>query len=234
MGGYNPKGGSHNQLDSGSFVYHNYGVLWFTDLGADFYNIKEGYFGNYHLYKRCAEGNNVLSLPSVSYGQGGDCTGAVIRHHSGKTAFAVIDNGTVYEDKVTGALRGMLLTNDRKTLVIQDEVKFPTAELAYSVAHFKSAEITAEINGNTCILTHKDGAKIKVTLVGGGRLSVCDCYDFLLPTTKSFEGEHDRKDYSRLVVEHSGVTEISSALVIEPVDECGYTEITPMMNWAEV
>ena len=234
MGGYNPKGGSHNQLDSGSFVYHNYGVLWFTDLGADFYNIKEGYFGNYHLYKRCAEGNNVLSLPSVSYGQGGDCTGAVIRHHSGKTAFAVIDNGTVYEDKVTGALRGMLLTNDRKTLVIQDEVKFPTTETAYSVAHFKSAEITAEINSNTCILTHKDGAKIKVTLVGDGRLSVRDCYDFLLPTTKSFEGEHDRKDYSRLVVEHSGVTEISSALVIEPVDECGYTEITPMMNWAEV
>ncbi len=234
MGGYNPSGGSHNQLDSGSFVYHNFGVLWITDLGADFYNIKEGYFGNYRLYKRCAEGNNVLCMPSVDFGQGGDCTGAITRHHEGNNAFAVIDNGTVYEDKVTAARRGMLLTNGRKTLVIQDEVEFPTEETAYSVAHFNSAEITAELNGKTCILTHKDGAKIKVTLVGDGSLSVRDCYDFLLPTTKSFEGEHDRKDYSRLVVTHEGVTKITSALVIEPQDECGYKDITPMNDWAEI
>lgn len=232
MGGFNPVGGSHNQLDSGSFVYHNRGVLWITDLGADFYNIKEGYFGNYHLYKRCAEGNNVLCLPSVEYGQGGNCTGKTVRHHSGKNAFAVIDNSTVYEDKVIDAKRGMLLTNDRRTLVIQDEAEFRAPELAYSVAHFNSADITPTLDGNTCILAHKDGQKIKVTVVGDGTLSVRDCYDFLLPTTKSFEGEHDRKNYSRLVVEHNGVTKISSALVIEAVDESGYTHITPMDEWA--
>ncbi|MBR3681358.1 MAG: hypothetical protein IKL79_05080 [Clostridia bacterium] len=233
MGGYNPVGGSHNQLDSGSFVYHNFGVLWFTDLGADYYNIKEGYFGNYHLYKRCAEGNNVLSLPSVDYGQGGNCTGKITRHHSGKNAFAVIDNGTVYEDKVGFARRGMLLTNDRKTLVIQDELELTAPERAYAVAHFKSAEITAELDGRTCVMTHRDGQQIKVTLVGDGSLSVRDCYDFLLPTTRSFEGENDRSEYSRLVVTHGGTSKISSALVIEPIEENGYTAVIPMESWQE-
>ena len=232
MGGYNPVGGSHNQLDSGSFVYHNDGILWFTDLGADFYNIKEGYFGNYHLYKRCAEGNNDLFLPSVDYGQGGDCTGKIIRHYSGENAFAIIDNGAVYEDKITSAKRGMLLTNERRTLVIQDEVVFPTPTTAYSVAHFNSKDIAAEINGNTCILTHKDGKQLKVTLVGDGTLSVRDCYDFLLPTTKSYEGEHDRKDFSRIVVTHDGVGSITSAIAIEHIEEDGYTTITPMDKWA--
>ena len=231
MGGYNPVGGSHNQLDSGSFVYHNDGILWFTDLGADFYNIKEGYFGNYHLYKRCAEGNNDLFLPSVNYGQGGNCTGKMTRHHSGKNALAIIDNGSVYEDKVTYAKRGMLLTNDRRTLVIQDEVAFPGTDTAYSVAHFNSKDIKAEIDGNTCTLSHKDGKQLKVTLVGDGTLSVRDCYDFLLPSTKSFEGEHDRKDFARLVIEHKDVKSISSALVIEHPGESGYTTITPMEEW---
>ncbi len=231
MGGYNPVGGSHNQLDSGSFVYHNDGILWFTDLGADYYNIKGGYFGNYHLYKRCAEGNNVLSLPSVDYGQGGDCTGKITDHHSGENAFAIIDNSEVYEDKVTTARRGMLLTNDRRTLVIQDEVTFPTKTTAYAVAHFKSAEIEAKVEGNTCILSHKDGKQLKVTLVGDGTLSVRDCYDFLLPTTKSFEGENDRADYSRLVVTHTMVDSIESAIVIEHIDSDGYTAITPICEW---
>ena len=231
MGGYNPTGGSHNQLDSGSFVYHNLGINWLCDMGSDYYNIKEGYFGNYHLYRRCAEGNNVLSLPSVEYGQGGNCTGYVVKHHSGKNAFAIIDNGEVYEDKIIAAKRGMLLTPDRKTLVIQDEVGFPTPTDAYAVAHFKSAEITAELDGGTCILTHKDGQQIKVTLLGDGELSVRDCYDFLLPTTKSFEGEYDRKEFSRLVVTHTACESIASALVIEPVDCNGYTVITPMDEW---
>ena len=231
MGGFNPTGGSHNQLDSGSFVYHNLGINWLCDMGADYYNIKEGYFGNYHLYRRCAEGNNVLSLPSVEYGQGGNCTGKITAHHSGKNAFAIIDNGEVYEDKITAAKRGMLLTSDRKTLVIQDEVGFPVPTDAYAVAHFKSAEITAELDGKTCILTHKDGQQIKVTLLGDGELSVRDCYDFLLPTTKSYEGEHDRKEFSRLVVTHTGCESIASALVIEPVDCNGYTVITPMDSW---
>ena len=231
MGGYNPVGGSHNQLDSGSFVYHNDGILWFTDLGADYYNIKEGYFGNYHLYKRCAEGNNDLFLPSVEYGQGGNCTGKMVRHHSGENAFAIIDNGEVYEDKVTSAKRGMLLTNDRRTLVIQDEVSFPTSDTAYSVAHFNSKDITAKIDGSTCILSHKDGKQLKVTVIGDGVLSVRDCYDFILPTTKSFEGENDRKDYSRLVIEHKDVTDISSALVIEHVGDNGYPTLIPMDEW---
>ena len=238
MGGYNPKGGSHNQLDSGSFIYHRHGVRWITDMGPDNYNTKGGYFGNYQLYRRNAEGANVVCLPSITYGQGMDCSGAIIRHHSGKGALAVIDNSAVYEGKTSSALRGMLLTPDRETLVIQDEIDFTEPTDAFILAHVKTAEIEIALaeDGKSAILTHRDGAKVKISLRAedGVRLTVRGCYDFILPTTANFEGEYDRSEYSRLVVEYKGAASIRCATVIEPVDKNGYPEFIPMKDWAEV
>lgn len=237
MGGYNPNGGSHNQLDSGSFVYHNHGVLWLTDMGPDYYNITGGYFGNYKLYRRCAEGNNVLSLPSIDYGQLGDATGYLYEYRTDTTPYAIIDNHEVYGDKVTVAKRGMLLTNGRRTTVIQDEVEFVAPTDAYWVAHFNSSEITVAVSndGEGVLLTHKDGKSIAIRAIGDAvRFTVRDCYDFLLPTTDNFEGERDRSSYSRLVIEYKGTEKINLAIVIEDESEHGYDKVIPMDEWVNI
>ena len=223
IGGENPSGGSHNQLDSGAFIYHNLGKLWFTDLGSDYYNsrgIKNGigYFGNYALYRRNAEGNNCLCLKSLPYGQLLGGAGHVTETRSSDTAsYCIIDNREVYgEDKVEYARRGMLLTNNRKTLVIKDEVGLKDTDTVFTTAHFESDKITAELSENQreCVLTHKDGGKIYVS-VFGGKLQLLNATDPLLDGTEPAEGEYSRENYSRLVVMHENVKSVNCAFVID-------------------
>ncbi len=234
-GGENPTGGSHNQLDSGAFVYHNGGKMWFTDLGHDYYNT-ERYFANYALYRRNAEGNNTLAITSLPYGQQLGGTGSIISHCEGKggRSFAIIDNKSIYGEAVASARRGMLLTNGRRTTVIQDEVDFNEPTTAYWIAHFESDKIKTEISpdGKRCVMTHDDGTELTVTLLGDGQFEVLDCYHFLLEGTASFEGEFPRESYSRLTVKFDGVTSIRTAVVMElSKDEGGYTQIIPTEKW---
>lgn len=240
IGGKNPHGGSHSQLDSGAFVYHNLGKMWFTDLGSDYYNSRgiasgEGYFSNYALYRRNAEGNNCLCLTSLPYGQLLDGRGVMCEYHfSDSASYTVIDNASVYgSDKVVSAKRGMLLTNNRKTLIIKDEVEFVRSEDAFTTAHFESDKISAEVyeGGKKAVLTHKDGEKIYVTLIGDGTLEIMNCTDALLSGTAPAEGEYARDSYSRLVVYHKGVHSVNTAFVIHTDENSGIAGNTNIEMW---
>ena len=239
IGGENPDGGSHNQIDSGAFVYHNLGKMWFCDLGSDNYNSRGiangmGYFGNYALYRRNAEGNNCLALESLPYGQLQGKRGVMAEYKSGNNAsYAVIDNTAVYgEDKVKYAKRGMLITNNRRTLVIKDELELVSEDSAFTTAHFESKSISAQLSedGKRCTLTHTDGQKIYVSILGDGRLELMDCSG-LLSGTAPAEGEHSREDYSRLVIRHSNVKSINTAFVIDSDENAGVTENINIDMW---
>ncbi len=240
IGGENPTGGSHNQLDSGAFVYHNLGKMWFTDLGSDYYNsvgVKNrlGYFGNYALYRRNAEGNNCLCLTSLPYGQLQSGRGVMSEHSSSDSAsYCIIDNTSVYgSDKVISGKRGMLLTDKRQTLVIKDEVEFVGCEDAFTTAHFESDKINAEIyeDGKKATLVHKDGEKLYVTLIGDGVIEVLDCTTPLLAGTEPAEGELKRDNYSRLVVRYNGVKKINTAFVIHTSEDCKIKKATDVEMW---
>ena len=233
IGGENPSGGSHNQLDSGAFIYHNFGKMWFTDLGSDYYNSRgikngAGYFGNYALYRRNAEGNNCLALTSLPYGQRLGGRGIMTESKSSDTAsYVIIDNREVYENKTEYARRGMLLTNNRHTVVIKDEVGFVEPETAFTTAHFESDKITAKVSedGRSCTLTHKDGEKIFVTLLGDGKLELMNCEEPLLTGTAPAEGEYSRENYSRLVVKHDNVMKINTAFVIDTEENSAFENL---------
>ena len=238
IGGANPTGGSHAQLDSGSFVYHNLGKMWFCDLGPDNYNSHGienglGYFGNYALYKRNAEGNNVLALKSMTYGQRLGGRGVMTEYKSSNSAsYAIIDNTTIYDDKTEYARRGMLLTNDRKTLVIKDEVAFVGNETAFTTAHFESDKIIAEIsnNGKKCTLTHKDGQRIYVSILGDGALEVMDCVG-ILDGTAPAEGENSRDNFKRLVINYENAKAINTSFVIDTSEDSTFKENISMEMW---
>lgn len=239
IGGENPQSGSHTQLDSGAFVYHNLGKMWFCDLGSDNYNSVGiangcGYFGNYALYRRNAEGNNVLALKSLTYGQRQGGRGVMTEHKSSDSAsYAIIDNTDIYgDDKVKYARRGMLLTNNRQTLVIKDEVEFIGKEDAFLTAHFESDKITAELsdNGKTCTLSHKDGEKIYVSVLGDGILEVMDCQG-MLDGTAPAKGEHTRDNFKRLVINYNDVKTINTSFVIDVNENSSVKENINMEMW---
>lgn len=243
IGGANPSGGSHCQIDSGAFVYHNLGKLWITDLGPDNYNsrgIKNGigYFGNNALYKRNAEGNNCLCLTSLPYGQLTGGRGYMTEYKSSLDAsYCIIENSTVYgEDKVKSAKRGMLLTNGRKTLVIKDEVEFKDTQTAFSTLHFESDKIKADLSdtGKKCALTHKDGERIYLTLLGDGHFELLDCKEGLLTGTEPAEGEQSRDNYSRLVIHYKKAKSINTAVVIDTDENSKYKKNTSIDTWKAI
>ena len=239
LGGENSiGGGTHMQIDAGTFVYHNHGHLWFTDLGADSYNIKGGYFGNDRLFRRNAEGNNTLFLPSLPYGQTPGGISSITEWKSSDAAsYAIIDTTAVYGDKAVKAARGMLLTADRKTWVLRDEAEFKEAEDACWVANFESAKIKCEIagNGKSCKMSYEDGAAINVHLYSDAdvRFEIISCYDFLLSGTRAFEGEYPRDKYSRLLIRCGGLKKFNLSVVVEPVGDAAQYAL-PTSEWKNI
>ena len=239
MGGKNPVKSSHNHIDSGAFVYHNAGKLWITDIGKDYYNIVGGYFGNNKLYRRVAEGHNVVFIKELPAGQALGTGGKMTRVAFGDDkSIAVIDNCGAYGEFAKSALRGMLVTNGRKTTVVQDEIEFASPVEAFAAYHYNSSEISIEISEDRreCIMTHKDGVKLSIKLLSDNRdagFEITDCYDFILPNTQSFEGEFSREDYSRLLIRYGKTDKINTAFVMELLSEeaSGYNKIIPIDKW---
>ncbi len=239
LGGKNPIGASHQQIDAGCFVYHNHGHLWFTDLGSDNYNLPGGYFGNNNLFRRNAEGNNTLFLTSLPHGQALNSNSPITEWKSSDAAsYAIIDTTAAYGEKAVNATRGMLLTADRKTWVLRDEAEFKEAEDAFWVANFESAQIKCEIaeDGKSCKMSYEDGASINVYLFSDAdvKFETISCYDFLLKDTQpKVEGEYPRENYSRLLVRFNGLKKFNLSIVVEPVGDAAQYAI-PTAEWKNI
>ena len=245
MGGGNNV--AHGQYDSGNWIYDNAGINWFVDLGADDYNLYGGGLGGGY-YKYTAEGNNTLAISSkqdsLPQGQLKTGWGEIIQSVQNEYGTAtVIDNSSVYGgiSNVNYARRGMLLTNNRQTVVIQDEVNLVKVQDMYWHAHYdirEVQEVTISDDGRTVYMTSKRIANehgemeqkvLRVTLVSGNRgfkFSIRDCYDFTLESTPdpdysgSINGiyEGSRQNYMRLIIECKGVLKFDLAVVMEVID----------------
>ncbi|MBP3605616.1 MAG: heparinase II/III family protein [Clostridia bacterium] len=228
--------GGHTQIDAGTFVYHNHGKLWFTDLGSDYYNLPGGYFSNNNLFRRNAEGNNTLFLSSLPHGQVTMSISPITEWRSSDAAsYAILDTTSAYGEKAVKVTRGMLLTADRKTWVLRDEAEFKEAENACWVANFESAKIGCEIaeDGKSCKMSYEDGTAINVYLFSDAdvKFEIVSCYDFLLAETQpKVEGEYDRSAYSRLLVRFNGRKKFNLSIVVEPVGDAAQYAL-PTAEW---
>ena len=257
IGGYNSA--SHGQIDSGDFVYHNAGRCWIQDLGADDYNVY-GYFSGpdnvrYRYYKMNSEGNNTLALTS----DGVNCWGGQVLSARGVMSpenwysnehgsYAIIDQTAVYASNVVSAYRGMFVTNDRKTVVIQDEVSMNGVQSMVWNAHFENSAISTTLSKDkkTAYLVQNDGTTLRLTLVSpvkSFRFRLVDTYEFFLNSQKGTVGptfsvenqgvqEHDRSKFSKLVIEGTDILSFKVAVVIEIVDRA--SEVTTGYSWTDM
>ena len=172
-------------------------------------------------------------------------------------SYAIVDNSKVYGSYVSKAHRGMLLTNDRTTFVIQDEVVMNGFDTVMWFAHFNNTEVEYEISsdGSTMYLYTTDSKgivqkKVRLTIVSersGYEFKVTSCYDFYLGGDKGTVdrnwsvgqggvAEKSRDAYSRITIASKGL-EFNVAVVIELMDTDALEEPpvayewTPMAEW---
>ncbi len=237
MGG--PNGTNHTQIDSGAFVYYNNGTKWFEDIGTENYNTYNFGYGTLaeglKYYPVSAEGNNCLFTTGLTYGQEWAKTqnpNAYMEKYGSNDSgsYAVLDQTEMFASVASSAKRGMLITNDRKTVVIQDEVSFKSKQDAYWVAHTsKAIEITFSNDKKTAYMS--DGkSMIRVTIVSDGDYTfekknfeysedymILDYTDATgsYSTGKGGEAQKDYSQWQRLAVKCEGVTDLNLAIVIE-------------------
>ena len=248
----------HGQIDSGSFVYHNGGTIWFCDLGTENYNCY-GFWNSgstrYRYYMMNAEGNNTLFVADqdriLPYGQALSGFGSMIETGDNKYgAYSIIDNTSAYSTLANYAYRGMLLTNDRRTLVIQDEVEFVNPQNAYWVGHTQQ-EVYLSVDGTVAYM-YDGKSVIRVTIVdrtdSGLRFELEDCYTYHLTASEGMDelaeenyllGTHernkDRSGYRKLAIAINNAKSVRLAIVIEEmsvgeITELGY-EWQDMADW---
>ena len=245
---------SHGQMDAGSFVYHNNGKIWFHDIGTDNYNYSGGYFSNYKLYRIGAEGHNLIAVTSeqrtLPYGQTTNANPPIVDTYSTVDgAYAVLDLSDTYGTHVKEAKRGMLLTNSRSTIVIQDEFVFNGKKTAYWFGHYQIAEgyvddVVISADGRTAFMFSDDDI-LRVSIVSDNqdlKFEIMDCYTYVLDATirtdrTTMDGlstEYNRDSLRKLAIKCENVETLNLAVVIESVNEteigCGY-EYTSISNW---
>ena len=245
------------QLDSGNWVYANNGTTWFMDLGSDNYGAYN-YFGSYRYryYRNSAEGNNVLFFTSkqgtLPWGQDPNGSGELVKTvlaENGDGSSAIIDNSGIYSSYVLSAKRGMLLFNDRSTVVIQDEVSMNTSfEDVCWVAH-TAHEIVLDASGRTAYLINKDSNgfvinTLRATLVADSsalKFEVSDASTTILKDTiKQDNSEISREGIQKLVIRANGVLGFNVAVVLEEVENendtkpVAYNDFVDMARWDDL
>ncbi len=240
--GYTPYGDgkgeeTFGQIDSGNFIYQSHGVNWFTDLGSDYYNA-DSYFGayRYRYYRNSGEGNNVVILTSapgaIPNGQDENGSGDMYETYvdpNGKGSYAIINNSNVYGSYSQAAYRGMLVTNDRKTVVIQDEIALTAAgDLAW-VAHTEATVVSAE--GKVAYLTAKAEDGVTDVFLRATLVTTSTSLEFRVSNYKEDKLLKNRYDVnsatrpmtgvSRLVIEAKNALTVQFAVVFEEIGYVG-------------
>ena len=254
MGGSNAA--TNGQLDSGNFIYQNKGVAWIVDLGNDNPNITgiSDPATRYKFYKNSAEGQNVLiktgDSKKIPYGQRTDAGGTIISTIENEYGSAVLlDNTDVYRNFVTSkggsevsyARRGLLFTNDRSTVVLQDQFAFIYNGAVTWIVHTK-ANPSLDDTGRVAYLT-STGSDGRTYTVRASIVSKNPNFQFQIESAdKSLLGtnslttvrnEDNRGNYSRLIISVTDVTLFEIAVVFELVDNT--KDKTPVAyNWVDM
>ena len=159
--------------------------------------------------------------------------------------------------KVQYARRGMLFTNNRQTVVIQDEVKTVdnTKETFWWFAHYDASVVHAVVlsdDGRTAYMVGSDEngevLRLRVALVSQNdslKFEIMDTYTYVLDTPNGTDAkyasywaqnnekqtlESDRSRYMKLAVKAENVTELNMAVVIEMVGD-GADEELPELGY---
>ncbi len=244
---------THGQIDAGDFVYHNGGNIWIYDLGTENYNAP-GFWPDatrYRYYVMKPEGNNTVAIATdptgVPYGQ---LLNAVADAYSWGSneygAYVTYDMGKTLGSHVSKWERGMLLTNDRKTTVIQDQIAFDSFQTVYWFAHYSKSYVdSVEISedGRTAYMREDLGngqyQTLRLSIVSSNqsfKFEIMDTYTFIHTTEKGFSSNHatyspedvaklgtekekDRSKYMKLAISSGEALVFNIAVVIELVDD---------------
>ena len=219
---------SHDHADAGSFVYDVNGYRFVCDLGAKNYTFSGQ---DWDYFRKRAEAHNVMVInPDESsepglLGQkrpGQDLVGhaEVLYVNSGSGGVvSAINLQDMYRKQTSSYIRGFMTTDNRRSLVVRDEVTLTqeNSKLYWNLMTLGSITL---VDDSTVIITRDDQA-VKIEIITNAdsiKVSRTDAepYPFSPQPT---DGETMDSMYSRLLVEMVASGEFYIAVKISPMGE---------------
>ncbi len=230
---------NHSHLDTGTFVFDLAGVRWAQDLGGDNYNLP-GYFGNKkHTYYRLRpEGHNVYVIdPDNKEGQTLNHFAKVENLVSKpRGAYSVLDMTPAYSTWVDKARRGYMLTDDRRSAVIRDEIDFNKEgrEFIWFMHTPLNAEIKIEDEHTAYIVSKDITLKFMIDSdIKDYEFGVMDAKP--LPTSPNDEGQNQNAGIQKLYLKgkasKSNFVECKMILASDPCADLAMPNET-IDNWS--
>lgn len=262
-GGYNAA--PHGNLDIGNFIVEFGGTRFFNDLGSDEYNLA-GYNGNkvtyftnpyrYWYYRERAEGQNTLVIDPTrvvtsntntkaqgkNFDQFLEANSQLLRFESGETsALAVVDMGCAYmeaDNRKNQGIRGMMVTDNRSTVVIQDEMKLSNSHTVMWMGHVVvGAVITVSDDKQTALISYEGKTLLCSIVLPEGcetewKFEIRSA-DYLPETGLVMTpGEYNRDGYQKLVAVAKNCSDVKLAVVCRLLSDGPHNyEWTDINNW---
>lgn len=201
----------HGHLDVGTFVIDAFGDRFITDLGLEDYNLP----GGWNKYRNRAQGHNTLLIsPGMElYDQLYEAHTYVDKFASNDiSAMARVDMTPAYANKAHKALRGMKMTNNRKSVLIQDEVSLIEESTLYWHVH-TPASVTISDDGKKAILDIS-GNKMVARILSEGTFTVSEAKP--MDGTPTVEGQNENKGISRLAIKLDNTKDATIAVTFTP------------------
>ncbi len=225
QGGNNAENHMHWSLGTYVIDYHKKRFVD-EDLQTD-YALKGGKETIY--YKRAEAHNTLIINPTTAADQEPSAVAKVIRSGSSdNTAFGIMDMTPTNKD-FKDAKRGMMMTDNRSRVIIQDEVKATKTSEFYWFAN-TGAGVKIAKDGKSAIL-NRDGEEMLVRIIEGPAEA-----KFTVMERKSlFEGVNNTQDGIKLAIHIPSATELNLAVEYVGLEKgegipAPWTYV-PLANW---
>ena len=150
---------SHNHVDVGSFVLDIGGQRFASDYGKESYDLKASGEYRYYYYRIRPEGHNVFVINPDTTGKdiGMNLVTETVSEFVSKSrgAYTIISMDKAYEGYAQSASRGMMLGDDRKSVLIRDEIRGMTKDQneVWWFMQMENVEVTISDDGKSAILS---------------------------------------------------------------------------------
>lgn len=207
---YGDNGAYHAHSDTGTFVVEYGGKRFFNDIGQDNYNVSD----YTKAYRYRTEGHNTISLRSRFFGSWDNqsktsvCYIDTYNAEIGKNNYVISDMSAAYNGK--GVVRGMMMTADKKAIIVQDKLTPGSLYEGYWFAHTKaSISLSGDKRG---ALLNIDGVKLWAQIISDGHtFSIMDAKH--LNSSIAPADQYDNSAFKKLAIKFTGNNEISVAFI---------------------
>ncbi len=210
-----------NDLDQGAFVLSSNGVGWAEELGADQYDLP-GYFDfanwqRWTYYRKMGEGQNVVVIDPGTGPEQDPAGRSEVIYFSSKPdeAGTIVDLSQAYARQVRKAWRGLFLLNQRRQIIVRDELSLKEPSRVWWFMHTQAKAQLQPDRRSALLSSGTERLWVKVLEPSYAQLQVLPAKPF----TKSPNpfGQNPNYQYRKLAINLNGVKELRLSVLMVPL-----------------